>query len=166
MTEDNEQSPELDPEQRGFLERMENWIDSMNKDKVGSPAYQYNHILTPYKRNRNSNPVVYDYYDYGGVGAGGVPGDVINRKSYPRYGYSVNYGGYGDYGHHHNIASYGSYCKEDQVNLALLATTILGIGIMWYTLWTKIMANGGRRKKRSSLNFDGANLTEILSLGK
>ena len=57
-----------------------------------------------------------------------------------------DYGDYGlvhnqGYGHHHGL---GPYCQEDQVHIGLLVTTIAGIGIMWYTLYTKIQANGGR----------------------
>ena len=57
-----------------------------------------------------------------------------------------DYGDYGlvhnqGYGLHHGL---GPYCQEDQVHIGLLVTTIAGIGIMWYTLYTKIQANGGR----------------------
>ena len=54
---------------------------------------------------------------------------------------------YGDYGqsvYGHGYHGLGHYCQEDQVHIGLLVTTIAGIGIMWYTLYTKIQANGGR----------------------
>ena len=35
----------------------------------------------------------------------------------------------------------------DGVSIALLLTTFLGILLMGYTLYTKIVANGGRRKR-------------------
>ena len=67
----------------------------------------------------------YDYYD-------DYSSSVINRKA----------------DHHH--ASYGhyDYCKEDEVSIGLLVTALAGIALMWYTLYTKIKTNGGRRRKR------------------
>ncbi len=179
--------PEPEPEPRGFFERMERW---WNKDKntVASDSRfnSINAILTPgagvagintylpagYRPalGKQSNQVqqnnVYDYYDYNR--------GLLNRKSYPSYGFGYNvhhHGGYGDYGGHHSHAAYGSYnsyCEEDQVNIALLATTVLGIGIMWYTLWTKIMANGGRRRREiiTTTELPFSDLPSIIYLGK
>ena len=60
--------------------------------------------------------------------------------------YFNDYGNY-DYGGplYYTLGAYGgAYCREDQVNIGVLATTIAGIGLMFYTLLTKIQANGGR----------------------
>ena len=51
---------------------------------------------------------------------------------------------------HQNQPQYYSLpCYEDQINLAILAVTAAGIPIMWYILREKILASGGRRRKRS-----------------
>ena len=79
----------------------------------------------------NNTEVAYDDYydDYSGSGN---RGSSINRQG----------GGYGHHGGHH-----GGYCEEDQVSIGLLVVSLAGIALMFYTLLTKIQANGGRRKR-------------------
>lgn len=60
-----------------------------------------------------------------------------------------DYGG-GGYGGGGGVYSLGSYCQEDQVNIGILLITVAGIGIMFYTVLTKIQANGGRRLLKST----------------
>ena len=48
----------------------------------------------------------------------------------------------------------------DGVSIALLLTTFLGILLMGYTLYTKIVANGGRRKRSDEGNLK--DLSELL----
>ena len=78
------------------------------------------------------NKVFNDYGDYGAVHVG-----------YHDYGIGPGYGHYG----------FGHYCQEDQVNIGLLVATVAGIGLMWYTLYTKIQANGGRKKRESDTSW-------------
>ena len=66
---------------------------------------------------------------------------VQNRHNYVDYG-NYDYGGPLIYS---TLGAYGgSYCREDQVNIGVLVATVAGIGLMFYTLLTKIQANGGR----------------------
>lgn len=61
---------------------------------------------------------------------------------------SNNHGhGYVDYNYH--AEPYYYYCSEDQVNLGILLVTAASIPLMFYTLYTKILASGGRRKRSS-----------------
>ena len=57
-----------------------------------------------------------------------------------------------DYGHH-DTYYHDSGCYEEGVSIALLLTTFLGILIMGYTLYTKIVANGGRKRREADSNF-------------
>ena len=50
---------------------------------------------------------------------------------------------------HYGMSGYGGGCYEEGVSIGLLLTTAFGIAIMGYTLYTKIVANGGKRRKRS-----------------
>ena len=72
---------------------------------------------------------------------------------------------------HYGASGYGGGCYEEGVSIGLLLTTAFGIAIMGYTLYTKIKANGGRRrKKRGGLDkFDGkwfSLFPEIILMGK
>ena len=58
-------------------------------------------------------------------------------------------GGYGGHEPYGSLSSSGYGCYEDEVSIALLITAIAGIGLMWYILYTKIQANGGRRKRET-----------------
>ena len=121
-------------EARGFFQRMNDWI---NKD---SSSDLVSAMSRPYSKIDFGN---YDYYDDSPVRRAGFGG-----------------------GHHGGAAhsGYGGYCMEDQVSIGLLVTAIAGIGIMWYTLYTKIQVNGGR-KKRDSISWF-ANFGDFFTLGK
>ena len=70
-----------------------------------------------------------DYYGHGS------PGYSVNRRDH--YGAASGYGGY--------------ECK-DKVSLALLLTVAAGIGLMGYVLYTKVQANGGRKKREDTIS--------------
>ena len=91
------------------------------------------------------------------------------------YGHSLSsgYGGYDhpiSYSHDSHGASYGSYGKMDcpGIPIALLLTTLLGIGVLGFILFTKIQGAG--RKKRNAVQ-DWSSLlpledfTKILDFG-
>ena len=48
----------------------------------------------------------------------------------------------------------GGGCYEEGVSIGLLLTTFLGIAIMGYTLYQKVKANGGKRKRSILEQFD------------
>ena len=55
---------------------------------------------------------------------------------------------------HYGTSGYGGGgCYEEGVSIGLLLTTAFGIAIMGYTLYTKIKANGGKRKRRGVLDI-------------
>lgn len=56
---------------------------------------------------------------------------------------------YQSYDYNYQAQPYYYYCSEDQVNLGILLVTAAAIPLMFYTLYTKILASGGRRKRRS-----------------
>ena len=115
--------------------------------------------------------VPYDYYDYNS-NYGDDGGDTFftsipqrnlyqnrntrfRKKFYPPsysspllmsrdYDYDRD-GGYGHSGHG---------CYEEGVSIGLLLTTALGVALMGYVLYTKIVKNGGRRKKRRTSMAD------------
>ena len=63
------------------------------------------------------------------------------------------------------------YCMEDQVPLPTLVVALGGISLMWWFLYSKIKANGGRRKREDEY-FYGINflqfppLIDALLIGK
>ena len=62
----------------------------------------------------------------------------------------TNRKGYGHHGDHYgSLSGHGGYCEEDQVSIGLLVVALAGIGLMFYTLLTKIQANGGRKKREA-----------------
>ena len=67
------------------------------------------------------------------------------------------YNDYGNYDYavglpYYTLGAYGgAYCREDQVNIGILLVTLAGISLMFYTLLTKIQANGGRHLLPPSL---------------
>ena len=63
--------------------------------------------------------------------------------SYDYYG-GGHHGGHGGHGGYHQLLN---YCSEDSIHLGLLIVTLAGIPLMWYTLYTKILAAGGRKKR-------------------
>ena len=98
-----------------------------------------------------------DYYDYS-YDAGTLT-DIPSKNMYKKRNNMftrISVGSSDDYDRdysHHVGSGYGHHvgCYEEGVSIGLLLTTFLGIAIMGYTLYTKIKANGGkrRRKKRS-----------------
>ncbi len=106
-----------------------------------SAASYLNPAAASYNRRNYAN---YDYYDDYGV-------DRIG-------GIDRTFGGSSD--HHASHSGYG-YCEEDQVSLSLLVTALAGLALMGYTLYTKIQANGGRRKR--SEDAHGFNPIELVS---
>ena len=60
-----------------------------------------------------------------------------------------------------------SYCDEG-VGLGILLMTALGVGIMFFTLYTKVtMAMTGRKKRRDlDDHLSSGNLVELLTSGK
>ena len=63
----------------------------------------------------------------------------------------MNRAGYGHHGSHSGHGGHG-YCQEDQVSIGLLVVSLAGIALMFYTLLTKIQANGGRKKRDDDMN--------------
>lgn len=109
-------------EGKGFFQRMNNWV---NGKSINADALQYSPSRPAYSRMSYD-----DYYD------DDYP--LTNRK------------GYGGYDHYGSPSGHGGYCYEDQISIGLLITALAGIALMWYTLYTKILASGGRRKRSLS----------------
>ena len=81
-------------------------------------------------------------------------------------GYGHNTYSYGHEGGYHAIpsyhaASYGSYGKMDcpGIPIALLLTTLLGIGILGFILFTKIQGAGRRRRSTEQTSLAAGNTT-------
>ena len=104
---------------RGFLQRMNDWL---NKDTKQDPLLG---AMSRYTSNR-ADYGNYDYYDE----------TPVRRAGFGHHG-GDHYGAHSGYG----------YCEEDQVSIGLLVTALAGIALMWYTLYTKIQDNGGRKKR-------------------
>ena len=93
-----------------------------------------------------------DYYDYS-YDAGTLT-DIPSKNMYKKRNNMftrISVGSSDDYDRdysHHVGSGYGHHvgCYEEGVSIGLLLTTFLGIAIMGNTLYTKIKANGGRRK--------------------
>ena len=100
----------------------------------------------------------YDYYDYNyetlPIQRNGI---VLNPSS---FGGHSGFGSHSGYGHGQVHSSYGNYCLGDIVPLPLLLTVGAALPIMFYVLYTKIQANGGRKKRDSSTGL----LREIFDL--
>ena len=115
---------------KGFFQRMSHWLDGGKMQDLQSLESR-----SPiYSRNRMA---VYDDYYYD---------DDYDRKGFHKDSYGA-------------LSGHGDYCYEDQISIGLLITSIAGIALMWYVLWTKIQASGGRRRRdlstwmESLLNF-------------
>ena len=68
---------------------------------------------------------------------------------------------------HYGAASgYGGYDCEDKVSLALLLTVAAGIGLMGYVLYTKVLANGGRKKREGIFPLISTSLVSNILTGK
>ena len=68
-----------------------------------------------------------------------------------------------------DVSGYGGGCYEEGVSIGLLLTTFLGIAIMGYTLYQKVKANGGKRKRSIFEVFDITWVSlfpEIVLMGK
>ena len=104
---------------RGFLQRMSDWL---NKDSKSDPLVS---AMSRYTSNR-ADYGNYDYYDE----------TPVRRAGFGHHG-GDHYGAHSGYG----------YCEEDQVSIGLLVVALAGIALMWYTLYTKIQANGGRKRR-------------------
>ena len=68
-----------------------------------------------------------------------------------------------------DVSGYGGGCYEEGVSIGLLLTTFLGIAIMGYTLYQKVKANGGKRKRSILEVFDirwVSLFPEIVLMGK
>ena len=70
-------------------------------------------------------------------------GDYSDYGSYDYGGYGTSKAGYGAQSHG-SFAGYGHKCPG--VSIALLLITLLGVALMGYILWSKIVA-AGRRKR-------------------
>ena len=90
---------------------------------------------------------------YGHSGGGGYDSGLSHLSGgsggYGHYEHPISYS-HDSYGHQHG-ASYGNYGKMDcpGIPFALLLTTVLGIGILGFILFTKITA-AGRRKRNAN----------------
>ena len=96
----------------------------------------------------------YDYYDYNydetlPIQRNGI---VLNPSS---FGGHSGFGSHSGYGHGQVHSSYGDYCLGDIVPLPLLLTVGAALPIMFYVLYTKIQANGGRKKRDSNSGILG-----------
>ena len=91
----------------------------------------------------------YDYYDYNydtlPIQRNGI---VLNPSSFG--GGHSGFGSHSGYGNGHIHSNYGDYCLGDIVPLPLLLTVGAALPIMFYVLYTKIQANGGRKKRDSN----------------
>jgi len=116
-------------EGKGFFQRMDSWL---NSDKSASSSrLNKADLIGSMSRRGNSFANYDDYYD--------------------DYGSSLNRAGYGHHGSHSGHGGHG-YCQEDQVSIGLLVVSLAGIALMFYTLLTKIQANGGRKKRDDDMN--------------
>ena len=107
---------------RGFFQRMNDWLNKDSKQDLASAMSRYTNSRADYGN--------YDYYDE----------TPVRRAGFGHHGGGDHYGAHSGYG----------YCEEDQVSIGLLVTALAGIALMWYTLYTKIQANGGRKKRDDS----------------
>ena len=102
------------------------FIERMNDWLTGSPSQ--NDMISSMSRPYSRPSYYYDYYDDGGGG-------------YPSSSRLDSFG---------SPSGHGGYCYEDQVSLGLLVTALSGIVLMWYTLYVKVKANGGRRRRETT----------------
>ena len=99
-----------------------NRLGMLQRGSENNEAYTY---------NSNNQLGRYDYSEYGGYD--------YNDKTAKNLGYT-----YGSY------AGYGKQCPG--ISIALLLITLLGVALMGYILWSKIVAAG--RKKRDVTDMD------------
>ena len=150
-----------------------------NSDQYGHIAAGHGHSGGGYEvGNYDYTKSDYGHSDYGhsysSDGYGHSGGGGYGHHSSGGHGHSGGYHdttGYGhnsySYGHdggYHAIpsyhaASYGSYGKMDcpGIPIALLLTTLLGIGILGFILFTKIQGAGRRRRSTEQTSLAAGN---------
>ena len=102
-------------------------------------------VASESRRSKSS----FDYYDYGGSGYGGSFSRRQLDKTKPSLDNKLAVSAsesYGSYGGHHG---YHKEC-DNGISIGLLLTALLGIGVGFFTLFTKITMITKRRKKRSA----------------
>ena len=105
-------------------------------------------------------------YDH--LGGGGYDGGLSHLSGgsggYGHYEHPISYS-HDSYGHQHG-ASYGNYGKMDcpGIPIALLLTTLLGIGILGFILFTKITAAGRRKRNANDGSSSLLPLEDILNV--
>ena len=152
-----------------------------NSDQYGHIAAGHGHSGGGYEvGNYDYTKSDYGHSDYGhsyssdgyGHSGGGGYGHSSGGHGHHGGGYhdSTGYGhntySYGHEGGYHAIpsyhaASYGSYGKMDcpGIPIALLLTTLLGIGILGFILFTKIQGAGRRRRSTEQTSLAAGNTT-------
>ena len=152
-----------------------------NSDQYGHIAAGHGHSGGGYEvGNYDYTKSDYGHSDYGhsyssdgyGHSGGGGYGHSSGGHDHHGGGYhdSTDYGhntySYGHEGGYHAIpsyhaASYGSYGKMDcpGIPIALLLTTLLGIGILGFILFTKIQGAGRRRRSTEQTSLAAGNTT-------
>ena len=152
-----------------------------NSDQYGHIAAGHGHSGGGYEvGNYDYTKSDYGHSDYGhsyssdgyGHSGGGGYGHSSGGHGHHGGGYhdSTGYGhntySYGHDGGYHAIpsyhaASYGSYGKMDcpGIPIALLLTTLLGIGILGFILFTKIQGAGRRRRSTEQTSLAAGNTT-------
>ena len=125
----------------------------------------------PKTRGHDSYNGYRDSYDYGDENYYSYSPDQVQRRYGDYSDYSSKTDNYGDksnydtldnrsgsYGIGHNAVKYGSYAsgygdKCPGISIALLLISLLGIALMGYIFYLKVVAAG--RKKRATLGIDG-----------
>ena len=106
----------------------------------------------------------YGHSSGGHSGGGGYSGGGYGTSGYSP---SPSYGGYG----HSSGAVYGShsgYGKMDcpGIPIALLLITLLGVAVMGFILYTKIVGAGRRKRSSGDLFPDLEEISHVLLLGR
>ena len=123
-----------------------------------------------YPRQTNRFQDYYDYYDYGGAGQGAGGQNYAGNLNYQAQNMNLNRfvlqrrAGFGGAGagvarqggaasNNYGSYSHGSYSSgyddcDNGISIGLLLTALLGIAVMFYTLYTKITMAGRRRRRR------------------
>ena len=122
---------DLRPQNRGNGHtNTQNMYEQLNKGANSRQANKESYSIPGNQQGRLSDYSDYGSYDYGAYGA---------DKSAKDLGYGYGAQSYGSYAH-----GYGKQCPG--ISIALLLISLLGIALMGYILWSKIVA-AGRRKR-------------------
>ena len=122
---------DLRPQTRGNGHtNTQNMFRHQNNVVDSRPATQESYSYPGNQQGRLSDYGDYGSYDYGWYGA---------DKSAKDLGYGYGAQSYGSY-----AGGYGKQCPG--ISIALLLISLLGIALMGYILWSKIVA-AGRRKR-------------------